>query len=329
MSENTVDLVELKQKKKDKFISALPLIGFVVISVAMVLATKGRIVSKESLSNLIVQIFSITIVGVGAVFVYAHGGMDFSIGAGSGLAQFMCVYFIVKLGLPWWVGLMGALIIGMLCCAVTGLVAINFRVHPFVGSLCVKTAAAGILAVCTDSSGGQISLNYADFKVFNNIWLRLAVLLVIVGVGWYVFEKTKVGKIEKAIGGNSATVQQAGISVNKYKLLAYLILGFCVGIAAFFSLTRVGNVSSGSGSGLEFNMMIAMVLGGFPMSGGSASRFKQFILGGISMTILSSGLIMCGLDVSLVAGVKGLIMLLLVSLTYDRSVMKQVTMISF
>ena len=47
------------------------------------------------------------------------------------------------------------------------------------------------------------------------------------------------------------------------------------------------------------------------------------------MTILSSGLIMCGLDVSLVAGVKGLIMLLIVGLTYDRSVMKQVTMISF
>ena len=76
-------------------------------------------------------------------------------------------------------------------------------------------------------------------------------------------------------------------------------------------------------------MMIAMVLGGFPMSGGSFARFRQFILGGVTMTILSSGLIMCGLDVSLVAGVKGLIMLLIVGLTYDRSVMKQVTMISF
>ena len=117
--------------------------------------------------------------------------------------------------------------------------------------------------------------------------------------------------------------------MNKYKLVAYLILGACVGVAAFFQLTRLGQVSSSSGSGLEFNMMIAMVLGGFPMSGGSFARFRQFILGGVTMTILSSGLIMCGLDVSLVAGVKGLIMLLIVGLTYDRSVMKQVTMISF
>lgn len=319
----------VKMQKKEKFISILPVIGFVLISVVMIIATEGKILGKESLSNLIVQIFTITLVGVGAVFVYAHGGMDFSIGSTSGFAQFVCAYMIVRLGHPIWLGLLGSIFIGVFFCGVTGSISIGLNVHPFVGSLCVKTAVAGLLAVFAENLGGQISLDYARFAIFNTAWMRIIMLVVMVALGLYLFEFTKLGKIQKAIGGNSNTVQQAGISVGKYKLIAYLILGVCTGIAAFFQLTRLGQVSSSSGSGLEFNMMIAMVLGGFPMSGGAYAKFHQFILGGITMTILSSGLIMCGLNVSLVAGVKGLIMLLIVTLTYDRSVMKQVTMISF
>ena len=323
------EALDLKIERKERLINILPVLGFVLITTIMIIATKGRILSRTSLSNLIVQVFTITLVGVGAVFVYAHGGMDFSIGSTSGLAQFLCAFMMVRLGLPAWIGILSSIFVGMLCCGVTGTVAITLGVHPFVGSLCVKTVAAGLLSIFAESVGGQISIDYAKYSFFNSTWLRLSVLVVMVAVGFYLFENTKLGKIEKVIGGNGRTVQQAGISVNKYKLVAYLILGACVGVAAFFQLTRLGQVSSSSGSGLEFNMMIAMVLGGFPMSGGSFARFRQFILGGVTMTILSSGLIMCGLDVSLVAGVKGLIMLLIVGLTYDRSVMKQVAMISF
>lgn len=323
------DTLSLKMKRKERLINILPVLGFVLITVFMIIVTKGKIISRENISNLVVQVFTITLVGVGAVFVYAHGGMDFSIGSTSGLAQLVCAYMMVRLGLPVWLGILSSVFIGMLCCGITGGVAITLGVHPFVGSLCVKTVAAGLLSVFAESAGGQISLDYSKYAVFNSAWVRLGVLVIMVGTGYFIFEKTKIGKIEKVIGGNRNTVQQAGISVNKYKLMAYLILGACVGIAAFFQLTRLGFVSSSSGSGLEFNMMIAMVLGGFPMSGGSFARFRQFMIGGVTMTILSSGLVMCGLDVSLVAGVKGLIMLLIVSLTYDRSVMKQVTMISF
>ena len=325
----TDDELLVRMKKKEKLISWMPVIGFVIISLSMVAATRGKILTPSNLSSLVVQIFTITIVGSGAVFVYAHGGMDFSIGSTSGLAQFVCAYLIVRLGAPAWVGIAAAMLVGIFFCSVTGGVAILVGVHPFVGSLCVKTIAAGLLSVFAESMGGQISIDYARFRLFNNTFLRLGVLIVVVAAGFYLFEKTKLGKIQKVIGGNSRTVQQAGINVNFYKMTAYIILGACVGIAAFFQLTRLGSVSSSLGSGLEFNIMIAMVLGGFPMSGGSYARFRQFILGGITMSILTNGLIICGLDVSLVAGVKGLIMLLIVALTYDRAVMKQVTMISF
>lgn len=319
--------LELKARRRDLLMNIMPFAGLVILSVFFIIVTKGRILSPSNLGNIVTSAFTITLVSCGAVFVYAHGGLDFSIGSTSGLAQFICIFMIMKMGLPVPLGILGAIVIAMAACSIVGLASNKLNIHPFVASLCVRNITAGILSVATQKVGGQITLDYSRFKMFNSVWLKLIVLIVMVGVGYYVFEKTRIGKIQKAIGGNDRTVEQAGISAKKYKLLAYLILGFCVGIAAFFQMTRIGMVSSSSGTGLEFDIMIATVLGGFPMSGGSAAKFRQFVLGGITMTILTNGLTMWGLDVSYVSLVKGLLLIVLVAVSYDRSVMKQVSMI--
>ncbi|MBR1583302.1 MAG: ABC transporter permease [Spirochaetales bacterium] len=320
--------LENKAKRKELLMNILPFAGLILITVFFIIVTKGRILRVDNLANLVNSMFTITLASCGAVFVYAHGGLDFSIGSTSGLAQFICIFMIMKLGLPVPLGILGAVFIAMAACSIVGLASIKLHIHPFVASLCVKNITAGLLSVLTQKAGGQITLDYSRFKIFNSVWLKGMVLVVMVGLGFYLFERTKLGKIQKAIGGNSRTVEQAGISVRKYKMLAYMVLGFCVGIAAFFQMTRIGTVSSSSGSGLEFDIMIAMVLGGFPMSGGSAAKFRQFVLGGITMTILTNGLTMWGLDVSYVSLVKGLLLIVLVSVSYDRSIMKQVSIIS-
>jgi len=320
--------LELNAKKKQQVMSVLPFTGLVFITIFFIIVTHGRFLNVSNLASIVTSTFTITLVSCGAVFVYAHGGLDFSIGATSGLAQFVCIFIIMRLGLPVPLGILGSVVVSIAACSVVALASIKLHIHPFVASLCVRNISHGILSVVTQKVGGQIPLDYSRFKVFNSVGIKLAVLLVMVAAGFYLFEKTKVGKIQKAIGGNSRVVEQAGINADHYKMAAYMILGFCVGIAAFFQMTRIGIVSNSSGSGLEFDIMIAMVLGGFPMSGGSAAKFRQFVLGGLTMTILTNGLTMWGLGVSYVSLVKGLLLIVLVGVSYDRSTMKQVSMIS-
>lgn len=316
-----------KALKDARLKTILPFAGLILITVFFIIVTDGLIIKRENLKSLITQVFTITLVGSGAVFVYGHNGLDFSIGSTCGLAQFVCIFLLMKVGAPVPIAILGSILTAVFFCSIVALCSIKLQIHPFVGSLCVKTAAGGLLSVLTDNSGGQITLDYAKYLGFNNEFLKLGVLIVIVGACYYLFEKTKIGRIEKAIGGNERTVYQAGINVSAYKILAYAILGACVGIAAFFQMTRLGHVSSGSGSGLEFDMMIAMVLGGFPMNGGSAARFRQFILGGVTATILTNGLILWGVEVSMVNCIKGFLFILIVAISYDRSVMKQASLI--
>lgn len=327
-SETIQDVLIKKQKQKELISTLLPFTGFVFITVFLIIATKGVLIKESNLLNLVNQCFTVSLVGIGAVFVYAHGGMDFSIGASSGLAQYICIFFLTKLGLPLPVAIFGAIATGMLASTLVGSVSMVLRVPVFVTSLCVRAVCAGILTMLVNGQGGQMNLDYQKYIGFNNEILKLAVLIVMIAIGYYFFEKTSLGKSEKAMGGNILTAFQAGIKVGKNRIFAYGIMGFCVGLAAFFQVIRLGYVSSNSGSGLEFDIMIAMVLGGFPMEGGSMAKLRSVIVGAATITILSNGLILWGVDVSLINGIKGILLIAIVALSYDRSSLKQVNMMA-
>lgn len=88
---------------------------------------------------------------------------------------------------------------------------------------------------------------------------------------------------------------------------------------------RSGTVSMNSGSGMEFNIMLAIVLGGFPMSGGDKASVSSAIVGALTAILLTNGLTVWGLDPNLVNGVKGLLFVAIIGLSYDRSMGKLVT----
>ena len=325
---NTLSIQETLDKKarrQEVISSMLPFAGLTFISVFLIVVTKGRILNPSNLVNLINQCFTVSLVGVGAAFVYAHGGMDFSIGASSGLAQFVSILILTRTGFPVWVAILVSILIGVICSTLVGSASILLRVPVFITSLSVRSICAGILALGTN--GMELRLDYARYAGFNNALLKLSVLIAMIAIGYYLFEKTALGRKEKAMGGNIRTAFQAGVKVDKSRILTYSIMGFCVGLAAFFQLTRAGIVTASSGSGLEFDIMMAIVLGGFPMMGGSAAKFRAVIIGAMIITILSNGLIIWGVDFTIINGLKGLLLIAIVAISYDRTNQKQMTMV--
>jgi ribose transport system permease protein len=82
---------------------------------------------------------------------------------------------------------------------------------------------------------------------------------------------------------------------------------------------RTSLISAQTGSGLEFDVMTAIVLGGFPLTGGDRAKIQSTIVGVMTVVILSNGLILWGLDPNLINGIKGILFLVIVGLSYDRS----------
>ncbi|MCC8102772.1 MAG: ABC transporter permease [Clostridiales bacterium] len=275
----------------------------------------------DNLGNLINQGFVLCMIAIGAAFVYAHGGMDFSIGAVSGVAQLVCGLLILQ-GTPLWLCILATVAV----CAVGGCctagITLIFGVPVFIGSMCVRTSFQGILKTFCQTS--EIAIDYQKYSFLNTVGLKAAILVISIAVGYYLFNYTVVGKYNKALGGNPRTAEQAGVSRRKWVFIAFLLMGICVGIASVFAFFRSGKVNSYTGSGYEFNIMMAIALGGFPMAGGEKSKISSAIIGALTVTCLENGLGVWGLDTTLISCVKGALFVVIVAISYDRSAGKLV-----
>lgn len=314
--------LDKKAARKQLIGKFIPYLGLIFLFVFFTIVTKGLFVSGANLKNMIEQCFTMCIIAVGAAFVYAQGNMDFSIGAACGVAQMVGGMLMVNKGWPMPVAMVMTLLVPIASCCLVSLISVVFKVPVFIGSMCVRALLAGLLTIGVART--EIRIPIGEYPIMNNTIFRAIVLLVIVAVGVYLFHFTRVGKQAKAIGGNRNTARQAGVKIVKQQFLAYILLGVCVGIAAMFQMFRSSTVTMNSGSGIEFNIMLAVVLGGFPMTGGDKATLPAAVIGAISATLLVNGLAMWGLDPNIVNGVKGAIFIVMIGLSYDRSAGKLV-----
>jgi branched-subunit amino acid ABC-type transport system permease component len=109
--------------------------------------------------------------------------------------------------------------------------------------------------------------------------------LIVYFVFVYINEKTKFGRYLFAIGGDEDVAARMGINVNKYRIIAFALSGLLTGFATLFLSSKLGVVSGRLGPTYLFNALIAVVIGGTPLSGGIGGVKKTFI-GVLIITIL-------------------------------------------
>ncbi len=308
-----------RMKSNRIILAAVPFAGLILVFLFFLIATQGRLIRTSNLSNIIDQVFTTLIVSVGAIFVYAHGGFDMSVSAISGVAQLAMAAVIISSNgrRPVIAVLLVSIAVCVCLSMINAIVHLELKVPIFVVTLCMMFACSGFLANVVQKQVYNIPFTY--LSAYNQTPVRMGVLLAIIIAGWILFEKTKIGKIEKVIGGSQTVAVQSGIDVKKNILLAFIFLGICVGIASFFTLGRLNRVTASSGGNLQTNIMIAIVLGGMPLSGGSTSRMSSVICGAITVVLLTNGMTLMGLDASIINAVKGILFVLIIAISYKRS----------
>ncbi len=306
---------EKKEKIKGLASNLVPVVSTVIVVVFFQMVTNGKLLTANNISTLTNQIFPVLLISLAAVFVYAQGNMDVSIGAMVG-----CAMLFGTLVTNAAASLLAGFLIILLFCAfigfLNGILQAGFRELPFLPSLCMMFVLRAIVSYAGNIKTFKISNEYA---VYDNAVLKIVTLLVLGLVSYYLYNFTKIGKFNKAIGGNQIACEQLGVSLSKYKTLAFVLVGVFSGFAAFFSMVRTRSVVSESGSGLEFDVMIALIYGGLPLSGGVKAKFSAAIFGAVITTVLGNGMIMWGLSVGMVALVKAIIFMVLVSVSYTRT----------
>ena len=272
--------------------------------------------SAAKIKTLMQNVIVLALMSVGATFVYSLGSMDISIGRQVGLYATLVVIIGNATGSLVW-GILLSLVISVIISAINGAAGEVLNIHPVISSLVFQMVISGVSSVMYNSLGSRnvALMNTIDVSIFRQTWFMILALVIEVLIVGYLFNFTKLGKNAKAIGANPTAARQSGINLVQYKVYAYIIMGVCVVRAALFQMGYTASASDSTGTGFEMNVMVALILGGMPLSGGMKSKVSCAIVGSFTYALLSVGLPMLGVAANQVFVIKAVLFLIVVVLT--------------
>ena len=303
------------KKHRSQFAAYCGLLFFIVFFSILTPLFGESIWSPEKMETLLSNVIVMALLSVGAVFVYALGNMDISIGRQVGLYATLTVILGNTTGslLP---GILISLAISVVISIINGATGEILKIHPVISSVVIMMTLGGLNSVMYNFLGSRnVALQSVDYHIFKEPWLMLLALIAEIAIVTYLFNYTKYGKFAKAIGANPVSAQQSGISLIRYKIIAYVIMGICIVVASLFQMGYTGSSSDSTGTGFEMNVIVALVLGGMPLSGGMRSKVSCAIVGSFTLAVLTLGLPMIGMAANQVFCVKAIIFLIVVLIT--------------
>lgn len=293
----------------------VPFLGLIFMIIFFQIAGDGKLLTKGNLMGVLNQTVYVAIMAFGAVFVYSHGGMDLSYGGVIGFSVLISI-LVANTGAPLAVVIFSGIAASLVWFILNGVVSVYLKVSSFITSLSIMYMCRGILNTVCASQKYSVPVYMYDY---DNWGIKISILVITYIACYLLFEKSSIGKANKAIGGNAVAAQQGGVNVTLTKMTAYIISGITVGISAFLLMARAGSVSTSTGQGIEMNVITALVLGGVPLSGGSRVKMVGALIGSFSVILLRNGLIILGVNERIIEGIQGLVLLLLVFLTYVKN----------
>ncbi len=318
----------------------LPLAIFLIMFAIFSIFAKNFFTVRAVL-NLLVQTGTFTILSIGSALVLVVGCIDFSPGAVIALSGTAVVVFAV-LGLPIWLSVIAATILGGVIGLANGFLVAKLRLSSFVTTLAMAMVIYGILgwfgslhAEPPPSATARLAdlsalanvpifrilsqdANGSPIEVFPGIsWI--VIIMVIVAAFFHLFlEKTRFGRHLFLVGSNPEAARFSGIKVIRVKIMAFVLAGMLAGLVGVLLASRMG-ATPGPAAGYEMIGIACAMIGGASLSGGTGSVGKT-VIGSFLISTLAMGVTMININqIYIPILLNGLILLGVVYLDQSRN----------
>ncbi len=302
--------INLKNKKNIGVV--LPYVGLILVVVFFAIATKGQSLSITNIQLIVGQLFTSLLCATGVIFVMSMGSLDFSVGSTMGICCFVAT-LLSTVNIP--LAFLMSIICGMLVGFLNGVLVAKARVKSFVVTICIMFALRGLMQFLCQNYLPSVSYK---ILLMNNTLVKSLVTLAIIVVAGIVYTYTPFGRYIRVLGSGEIALRYSGVREKNIKIAAFIISGGMAGIAGIFSLLRTGSVIATTGNLMETDIMIALVLGGLPVTGGMKSRFSAAIIGTLLITVLGNGLVQLGAGTVVQQLIKGIVFLAVIIVTINR-----------
>jgi ribose transport system permease protein len=259
------------------------------------------------------------IVVIGMTVLMIGGGIDLSVGSVYGLASIVVGMWIAA-GLPLGPGLLIGLLIGLGIGLLNAKLVNHFMLSPFLATLGTMSVFRGIIWVI---SGGHSIVGVPDAytslgqtKILG-LQLPVYIMLAFVIVADFLLRRSTFWRQIYYIGINRDSAIAAGIGVARATGAAYVLSALLAATAGILDGARLGAIYIQAGSGLEFQVITAAVIGGTALTGGRGTILGSF-LGVIIMAMLTNVFNLVGISVYWQSLLVGVILIAVVGL--DRLV---------
>ncbi|MBB3180116.1 ABC transporter permease [Variovorax sp. Sphag1AA] len=307
-----------------------PVIGLVLLCIAGTLLNSD-FATLDNAMNVLTRTAFIGIIAVGMCFVIISGGIDLSVGSMAALIAGCVIMFINAMGpmvgspvLAVVLGAVLAVVLGAVFGLAHGLLITKGRIEPFI----VTLGTLGIFRAYLTyfANGGALTLDNELSDVYAPVYyasllgvpIPVWVFLIVAVIGGLILNRTAYGRYVQAIGSNEQVARYAAVGVDGVKVLTYVFLGVCVGIATLLYVPRLGSASPTTGLLWELEAIAAVIVGGTALKGGSGSVIGT-VIGAILLSVISNILNLTSIiSVYLNAAVQGFVIIVVAFLQRGR-----------
>jgi rhamnose transport system permease protein len=267
-----------------------------VLMLAIVGIVAPGFFSLTNLRDLAINNAPVLLIAIGMTMVIIVGEIDISVGSQFAVASVTSAW-LAKTGVPVFLLLPCALLLGAMMGAVNGYLIGRFRLPSIIVTLAMLVAWRDLLRWLTEGAWVQdLPANFQWFGLGQGLgqWLIVAIALIVFAGFTWMLGNLGAGRAVYAVGSDAEAARLAGIEPPRIVFVVFVIMGALTGLAALLNSTRFSSVPGNAGVGLELKAIAAVVVGGTAITGGRGRLFGTLIgvalLGTIGTALTFAGI---------------------------------------
>jgi ribose transport system permease protein len=288
---------------------ALPIFIVLALLLVAIAAVNPFFLEPAGFLAFVKRAAPLVILAAGQYFVIVSGEFDLSVGSLVTVEVVVAARLIDGEESATWPVLALLIVIGLLVGLVNGVITTALRVPSFITTLGMMLILSGAVFLWTGGAPrGALSEGFRTFGRGGLGVLPWSVLILLVlGAAAIWLMRTDFGRTLVATGDNERAAALSGVRVNRAKIMAFVLSGVSAAVAGIL-LGGFAGVSAQVGTGLEFQAITAVVLGGVVLGGGRGAVVAA-MAGAFALEALFTLLNLYGISGALEYTVQGVIII--------------------
>lgn len=306
-------------QKVGNFLKKHAIICLLVLFIVFLAVTRPSFVSPTNIKNVLIDASIYGVAALAMTISIITGAFDLSLSANFAWGQIFFCYLLNAWGDTAF-GILGAFVCTVLSCmligSINGLVIVKGDIPAFIATMGMNYMVKGWCLVFT---GGDMIATTNQFitdfgkGTFLGLSYLTYIFIFVAIVAYLIMKYTQAGRNFYATGGNIVSAKLAGVKVDACRFATFVILGFAAGLAGCMYVCEIRAGSVLYGTDLALTCIAATVVGGTPLSGGKGGVART-VIGILLLYVMYKGLGFLGLGGYMNTMVKGIVLLLVVSL---------------